>query len=179
MVPAGSRTSGLIDKHAYGLFSMTYINAALSIRPRAPGHPAGPRARTWTLNESLYRQANWKRFLCRHAGPPATAQKREGVTSDGEVVWEYVNPHFGPASEPAQAQNNNVFRIYRYTEREIARKQSLQLRWRLTERRELAKQNRTRLPQAAAAPIHIPAKLRLVILARGLSTWRPLYCDTF
>ena len=43
------------------------------------------------------------------------------VTSDGEVVWEYVNPYFGPASEPAKAQNNNVFRIYRYTEKEIAR----------------------------------------------------------
>ena len=43
------------------------------------------------------------------------------MTSDGEVVWEYVNPYFGPASEPAKAQNNNVFRIYRYTEKEIAR----------------------------------------------------------
>jgi hypothetical protein len=43
------------------------------------------------------------------------------VTSDGEVVWEYVNPYFGPASEPAKAQNNNVFRIYRYTEKEIAK----------------------------------------------------------
>ena len=43
------------------------------------------------------------------------------VTSDSEVVWEYVNPYFGPASEPPKAQNNNVFRIYRYTEEEIAR----------------------------------------------------------
>jgi len=43
------------------------------------------------------------------------------VTSDGEVVWEYVNPYFGPASEPAKAQNNNVFRVYRYTDEEIAR----------------------------------------------------------
>jgi len=43
------------------------------------------------------------------------------VTLDGEVVWEYVNPYFGPASEPANAQNNNVFRVYRYTEKEIAR----------------------------------------------------------
>lgn len=43
------------------------------------------------------------------------------VTSDSEVVWEYVNPYFGPASEPAKAQNNNVFRVYRYTDEEIAR----------------------------------------------------------
>ena len=43
------------------------------------------------------------------------------VTLDGEVVWEYVNPYFGPASEPANAQNNNVFRVYRYTDEEIAR----------------------------------------------------------
>src|SRR5713101_7705899 len=43
------------------------------------------------------------------------------VTSDGDVVWEYVNPYFGPASEPAKAQNNNVFRVYRYTDEEIAR----------------------------------------------------------
>ncbi len=43
------------------------------------------------------------------------------VTSAGEVVWEYVNPYFGPASRPPQAQTNSVFRVYRYTEEEIAR----------------------------------------------------------
>ena len=43
------------------------------------------------------------------------------VTSTGEVVWEYVNPHFGPPSRPAPAQTNSVFRAYRYTEEEIAR----------------------------------------------------------
>ena len=43
------------------------------------------------------------------------------VTSAGEVVWEYVNPYFGPASETAKAQNNQVFRVYRYTEEEIER----------------------------------------------------------
>lgn len=43
------------------------------------------------------------------------------VTSTGEVVWEYVNPYFGPPSRPAQAQTNSVFRAYRYTEEEIAR----------------------------------------------------------
>jgi hypothetical protein len=43
------------------------------------------------------------------------------VTSAGEVVWEYVNPYFGPVSETAKAQNNQVFRVYRYTEEEIER----------------------------------------------------------
>ena len=43
------------------------------------------------------------------------------VTSAGEVVWEYVNPYFGPANKPAQNQTNNVFRVYRYTEEQIAR----------------------------------------------------------
>jgi outer membrane protein assembly factor BamB len=43
------------------------------------------------------------------------------VTPAGEVVWEYVNPYFGPASRPAQKQTNRVFRVYRYTEEEVAR----------------------------------------------------------
>ena len=43
------------------------------------------------------------------------------VTSTGDVVWEYVNPYFGPESKTAKAQNNNVFRVYRYTDKEIAR----------------------------------------------------------
>jgi outer membrane protein assembly factor BamB len=43
------------------------------------------------------------------------------VTPAGEVVWEYVNPYFGPANKPAQNRTNNVFRVYRYTEEEIAR----------------------------------------------------------
>jgi len=43
------------------------------------------------------------------------------VTPDGEVVWEYVNPYFGPGSETAKAQRNHVFRVYRYTEEEMAR----------------------------------------------------------
>src|SRR5262249_26268932 len=43
------------------------------------------------------------------------------VTPAGEVVWEYVNPYFGPAIAPAAKQMNNVFRVYRYTEDEIAR----------------------------------------------------------
>ena len=34
------------------------------------------------------------------------------VTSQGEVVWEYINPYFcGPT---ARAQQNSVFRAYRY-----------------------------------------------------------------
>jgi hypothetical protein len=43
------------------------------------------------------------------------------VTSGGDVVWEYVNPYFGPAKQPEKQQNNGVFRIYRYSEEEIAR----------------------------------------------------------
>jgi outer membrane protein assembly factor BamB len=43
------------------------------------------------------------------------------VTPAGEVVWEYVNPYFGPMQRPAQLQTNNVFRVYRYTEEEVAR----------------------------------------------------------
>jgi hypothetical protein len=43
------------------------------------------------------------------------------VTTDGDVVWEYVNPHFGPATTPAKSQQNAVFRAYRYSEEEIAR----------------------------------------------------------
>lgn len=42
------------------------------------------------------------------------------VTPDGDVVWEYVNPHFGPATSAAKGQTNNVFRVYRYTAEEIA-----------------------------------------------------------
>ena len=40
------------------------------------------------------------------------------VTSDGEVVWEYVNPHFGGTPN---AQNNRVFRAYRYSAEELER----------------------------------------------------------
>lgn len=46
------------------------------------------------------------------------------VTADGDVVWEYVNPWFGPATAPAKAQENGVFRVYRYSEAEIARARS-------------------------------------------------------
>ena len=40
------------------------------------------------------------------------------VTAGGEVVWEFVNPYFG---EPPNAQNNRVFRAYRYSAEEVAR----------------------------------------------------------
>lgn len=40
------------------------------------------------------------------------------VTSDGELVWEFVNPYFG---EARGGENNRVFRAYRYSEEEIAR----------------------------------------------------------
>ncbi len=43
------------------------------------------------------------------------------VTPTGEVVWEYVNPYFGPESAAAAKQMNNVFRVYRYSENEITK----------------------------------------------------------
>jgi len=43
------------------------------------------------------------------------------VTSDGDVVWEYVNPYFGPPTAAVKAQQNGVFSVYRYSEDEIAR----------------------------------------------------------
>jgi hypothetical protein len=42
------------------------------------------------------------------------------VTPEGDVVWEYVNPHFGPPTAPAKLQDNWVFRVYRYSDKEIA-----------------------------------------------------------
>jgi len=42
------------------------------------------------------------------------------VTADGDVVWEYVNPHFGPESAAPKGQTNSVFRAYRYSADEIA-----------------------------------------------------------
>ena len=41
------------------------------------------------------------------------------VTAGGEVVWEYVNPHFFEEPGPV-GLNNWVFRAFRYTEAEIA-----------------------------------------------------------
>jgi Arylsulfotransferase (ASST) len=43
------------------------------------------------------------------------------VTTEGDVVWEYVNPHFGPPDQSAKMQQNGVFRAYRYSEEEIDR----------------------------------------------------------
>lgn len=43
------------------------------------------------------------------------------VTPAGEAVWEYVSPYFGPANRPVQNQSNSVFRVYRYTQDEVAR----------------------------------------------------------
>jgi len=40
------------------------------------------------------------------------------VTAGGEIVWEYINPYFG--GHPT-AQNNRIFRAYRYSAEEIAR----------------------------------------------------------
>ena len=46
------------------------------------------------------------------------------VTTEGDVVWEYVNPWFGPSTAPDKVQQNGVFRVYRYSEDEIARARS-------------------------------------------------------
>lgn len=46
------------------------------------------------------------------------------VTGDGDIVWEYVNPRFGPATAPEKMQQNGVFRAYRYSEEEIGRARS-------------------------------------------------------
>jgi outer membrane protein assembly factor BamB len=43
------------------------------------------------------------------------------VTPAGEVVWEFVNPYFVPRNGPPRTQTNSVFRVYRYTEEEVAR----------------------------------------------------------
>jgi Arylsulfotransferase (ASST) len=40
------------------------------------------------------------------------------ITSEGELVWEYVNPYFG---EGPNGLDNRVFRAYRYSADEIAR----------------------------------------------------------
>ena len=46
------------------------------------------------------------------------------VTPQGDVVWEYVNPYFGPAAASPRTQFNSVFRVYRYSDEEIARARS-------------------------------------------------------
>jgi len=40
------------------------------------------------------------------------------VMTEGQLVWEFVNPYFG---EGPGGPNNRVFRAYRYSEKEIAR----------------------------------------------------------
>ena len=47
------------------------------------------------------------------------------VAADGDVVWEYVNPNFGPTSAPPKGQTNNVFRAYPYSAVEIAAAQKI------------------------------------------------------
>jgi hypothetical protein len=42
------------------------------------------------------------------------------VTLNGDTVWEYVNPHFGPTDKPPKEQTNGVFRALRYTAGQIA-----------------------------------------------------------
>ena len=44
------------------------------------------------------------------------------VTTDGEVVWEYVNPYFGTVEGIV---HNAVFRAFRYSEDEVERARAL------------------------------------------------------
>jgi len=51
------------------------------------------------------------------------------VTRQSDIVWEYVNPYFGPMSAAAaharpETLSNAVFRVYRYTPEEIAKAQA-------------------------------------------------------
>jgi len=45
------------------------------------------------------------------------------VTSQGEIVWEYVNPYFGTPffGGPPDSESNQIFRALRYTADEVAR----------------------------------------------------------
>jgi hypothetical protein len=43
------------------------------------------------------------------------------VSPEGEMVWEYVNPYFGPGNADPKSQYNTAFRVYRYTEEEVER----------------------------------------------------------
>jgi hypothetical protein len=42
------------------------------------------------------------------------------MTRFGDVVWENVNPNFGPPQAAPKAQTNTAFRAYRYSADEIA-----------------------------------------------------------
>ena len=42
------------------------------------------------------------------------------VTSEGQLAWEYVNPHFiVPPDSPNSAPSNSVFRAFRYTSDQV------------------------------------------------------------
>ena len=42
------------------------------------------------------------------------------VTSEGQLAWEYVNPHFNvPPDSPNSAPSNSVFRAFRYTSDQV------------------------------------------------------------
>jgi hypothetical protein len=48
------------------------------------------------------------------------------VTQDGEVVWEFINPHFHtPPDKPDMQPSNRVFRAFRYSEEQIERAASI------------------------------------------------------
>ena len=64
---------------------------------------------------SAQRLANGNTFICESA-----FGRLFEVTSDGDVVWEYVIPYFAKHPVPfVHGYNNSVFRAYRYTREQI------------------------------------------------------------
>jgi hypothetical protein len=79
----------------------------------------------WKFQESLPQNFFSDRISNARRLPNGNTLINEGVfgrffevTTDGSVVWEYVNPYFGG---PPNAQSNAVFRVQRYSEAEIER----------------------------------------------------------
>jgi hypothetical protein len=46
-----------------------------------------------------------------------------GLTKEGEIVWEFVNPYFGKPffGGPPTSESNQVFRAIRYTAEDVAK----------------------------------------------------------
>ncbi len=113
-----------------GVFStieeiVTPVDVAGDYPPITPGTPHGPASQFWTYTadppESFYsgaisgaqRLPNGNTLIC--AG---RSGRYFEVTSDGDIVWEYINPAtddgIAAQGEPVNAGSNSVFRISRY-----------------------------------------------------------------
>ena len=71
------------------------------------------RREEWTHGNGLAELPNGNTLVCE-----GDFGRLFEVTTDGELVWEFVNPYFG---EGPTGPNNRVFRAYRYSSEEIAR----------------------------------------------------------